>query len=182
MLLNIRFETSNVQCIIKLEYSGVDGLFDASVHLLGRWGRLGGLAGRFLYPDKLASLQVPAFFSEKSPDNRFPCSQVWHLVEHRLVRWLLRDFNLHNVHLANTFLAVSELNDITDPENKECITVVLDVHQLVDEKVELTKIWSRRFSFNPGPGRDNQINAVTNDTSLIVSHDSMISIIDFWNE
>jgi len=108
--------------------------------------------------------------------------QVWHLVEHRLVRWLLRDFNLHNVHLANTFLAVSELNDITDPENKECITVVLDVHQLVDEKVELTKIWSRRFSFNPGPGRDNQINAVTNDTSLIVSHDSMISIIDFWNE
>ena len=103
-------------------------------------------------------------------------------MEHRLVRWLLRDFNLHNVHLANNFLAVSELNDITDPENKECITVVLDVHQLVDEKVELTKIWSRRFSFNPGPGRDNQINAVTNDTSLIVSHDSMISIIDFWNE
>ena len=46
-------ETSTVQCIIKLEYSGVDGLFDASVYLSGGWGRLGGLAGRFLNPDKL---------------------------------------------------------------------------------------------------------------------------------
>ena len=65
MPLKICFDskvTITVQCIIKLEYSGVDGLFDASVYLSGRWGRLGGLAGRFLYPDKLASLQIPTFF------------------------------------------------------------------------------------------------------------------------
>ena len=55
MPLKICFDskaTSTVQCNIKLEFSGVDGLFDASVHLRRRWGRLGGLAGRFLNPDK----------------------------------------------------------------------------------------------------------------------------------
>ena len=108
--------------------------------------------------------------------------QVWQMVEHRLVRWVLKDFNLHNVHLSNTFLTVSELNDISDPENKECITVVLDVHHLVDESVKMSELWSRMFSFNPGASRENQINAVTNDTALIVSHDNIISILDFWNE
>ena len=54
MPLKICFDSKGTfRCIIKLEYSGVDGLFDASVHLRRRWGRLGGLAGRFLNPDKL---------------------------------------------------------------------------------------------------------------------------------
>jgi len=108
--------------------------------------------------------------------------QVWQMVEHRMVRWVLKDFNLHNVHLSKTFLTVSELNDISDPENKECVTVVLDVHDLVDESVKMSELWSRMFTFNPGENRENQINAVTNDTSLIVSHDNFISILDFWNE
>ena len=42
--------------------------------------------------------------------------QVWQIVEHRLVRWVLKDFNLHNVHLSKTFLTVADLN-----ENKECM-------------------------------------------------------------
>ena len=56
MPLKICFDSkviTTVQCNIKLEFSGVDGLFDASVYLSGGWGRLGGLAGRFLNPDKL---------------------------------------------------------------------------------------------------------------------------------
>ena len=108
--------------------------------------------------------------------------QVWQIVEHRLVRWVLKDFNLHNVHLSKTFLTVSELNDISDPENKECITVVLDAHHLVNESVKMSDLWSKMFSFHPGGDRENQINAVTNDTSLVVSHDNVISILDFWNE
>ena len=112
------------------------------------------------------------------------CLQVWQIVEHRLVRWELKEFNLHNVHLSNTFLTVSELNDISSEpeENKECITVVLDVNHLVDEAVKMSELWSRMFSFKPGESRENQINAVTNDTALIVSHDNIISILDFWNE
>ena len=112
----------------------------------------------------------------------FPLPKVWEMVEHRMVRWVLKAFNLHNVHLSNTFLTVSELNDINEPENKECTTVVLDVHHLVDESVKISDLWSRMFSFEPGENRENQINAVTNDTSLIVSHDNFISIFDFWNE
>ena len=104
------------------------------------------------------------------------------MVEHRMVRWVLKAFNLHNIHLSNTFLTVSELNDINEPENKECTTTVLDVHHLVDESVKISDLWSRMFSFEPGENRENQINAVTNDTSLIVSHDNFISIFDFWNE
>ena len=104
------------------------------------------------------------------------------MVEHRMVRLVLKDFNLHNIHLSNTFLTVSELNDISDPENKDCVTVVLDVHELADESVKTSELWSRMFRFNPGENRENQINAVTNDTSLIVSHDNFISILDFWNE
>ena len=67
MPLKICFDSKVTStCIIKLEYSGVDGLFDASVYLSGRWGRLGGLAGRFIYPDKLAGLKVPISFLEKN--------------------------------------------------------------------------------------------------------------------
>ena len=62
------------------------------------------------------------------------------MVEHRMVRWVLKDFNLHNVHLSKTFLTVSELNDISDPENKECITVVLDAHHLVNESVKMSDL------------------------------------------
>ena len=120
-------------------------------------------------------------FSQNNWDTKFSL-QVWQMAEHRMVRWVLKDFNLHNVHLSNTFLTVSELNDISDPENKECVTVVLDVHDLVDESVKMSELWSRMFTFNPGENRENQINVVTNDTSLIVSHDNFISILDFWNE
>ena len=44
--------------------------------------------------------------------------------------------------LFKTALTVSELNHVSDPENKEGKTAVLDVHHLVDESVKMADLWS----------------------------------------
>ena len=74
--------------------------------------------------------------------------QVWHLLEHRCLRWILRDFNLHNVHLAAHLLTVSEYNDIMEQENRESLVVVLDTRELVKEALPAEHLWSRRCIFH----------------------------------
>ena len=76
--------------------------------------------------------------------------QVWHLLEHRCVRWILRDFNLHNVHLAAHLLTVAEYNDVMEQENRESLVVVLDTRELVREALPAEQLWSRRcLGFRP---------------------------------
>ena len=107
--------------------------------------------------------------------------QVWHLLEHRLVRWLLPDFPLHNTQIAGHYLTVSELKDSHDPEDKECVVVVLDRRELVQESLATSCLWSRRWSFSPGQ-QSWIIKAVANTTSLIVSHDTFLTVLDFWGQ
>jgi hypothetical protein len=109
---------------------------------------------------------------------------VWHLLENRRVRWILDNIPLHNIHLAGNLITVSEFKDgfnmAEDPENQECLAVVLDAADLVNEKLLPQQVWSRQFSVHPGGHRDGQINAATNDTSLIVAHDTFITLFNFW--
>ena len=73
-------------------------------------------------------------------------------------------------------LSVTELNDPDDPENKECLTVLLGVRELVDESVAGKQLWSGRFSWACQKSRrGDQINDVLNTTCLNVSHDNIIS-------
>jgi hypothetical protein len=96
------------------------------------------------------------------------------------MRWILDNIPLHNIHLAGNLLTVSEFNMAEDPENQECLAVVLDTADLVNEKLVPQQVWSRQFSVHPGGDRDGQINAATNDTSLIVAHDTFLTMFDFW--
>merc|ERR1712226_457728 len=110
--------------------------------------------------------------------------QIWHFPENRLVRRILEDFPLHNIHISDPLLTLSELKDVADPENKECIVVVLDIRELTAPSMPVSNLWSRRFSFQPGDStrHPDQVNAVSNATSVIVSHDTFLTVIDFWGE
>ena len=126
------------------------------------------------------------------------------MLKHKRVRWVFKDLFFFNIHLAGIFITVTEVPNFG---TAVCKVVVLDVCDLIEENsqkshvkdsnMELTKeisedseIWSKELSFQPEKEDEAlqaglhqfSVNAVTNDTSLIVSHGPFLSIHDFWNK
>eukprot|EP00092_Neocalanus_flemingeri_P102780 GFUD01131478.1.p1 GENE.GFUD01131478.1~~GFUD01131478.1.p1 ORF type:complete len:420 (-),score=82.95 GFUD01131478.1:30-1289(-) len=107
--------------------------------------------------------------------------QVWDLVKCVLIRQVLEDLKtFYNIHLNGRFLTVSECNT-TGYEKAMCAVVVYDVSELIDTKVETKLLWKNKFEYSIGQNSE-QINAVSNSTSLVVSHASKISILNFWKD
>ena len=61
--------------------------------------------------------------------------------------------------------------------DKSAMIAIYDILELVDTKVEAKDLWVRNFDYSP-----DQICAVSNASSLIVSHDKKISILNFWKD
>ena len=88
----------------------------------------------------------------------------------------------HNVHCNGRFLTVSEFNITWRGENDEEVSVaVFDALELLDKNIEAKNLWMKTVEYSPGAYFE-QINAVSNTTSLIISHASNISILNFWKD
>lgn len=108
--------------------------------------------------------------------------QIWDLSKSELVRHVAIGKPFHNVHFNGCFLTVSEFNITCRGENDEKVTVaVYDALELLDKKIETKTLWKKTFEYSPGAYFE-QINAVSNKTSLIVTHDTNISILNFWKD
>jgi len=104
--------------------------------------------------------------------------QVWDMVNCVLIRHFMRDeFSFHNIAAHDNIIILSELNE----NNEVCSVFVHDATELLDKKVDSAKLWKRNFSF-PHGSYFEQINAVSNTTSLIVCHKGKISILNFWKD
>ena len=103
--------------------------------------------------------------------------QIWDLSKCELVRHVAEDVKpFYNVHYNGRFLTVSEANIPWRGENNEMMSVVVyDALELLDTKIETKNLWKKTFEYSPGADYE-QINAVSNKTSLIVAHASTISI------
>ena len=109
--------------------------------------------------------------------------QIWDLSKCELVRHVAEDGKpFYNVHYNGRFLTVSEANIPWRGENNEMMSVVVyDALELLDTKIETKNLWKKTFEYSPGADNE-QINAVSNKTSLIVTHASTISILNFWKD
>merc|ERR1712106_1109327 len=80
------------------------------------------------------------------------------------------------------FLTACEFNITWRGENDDELSVeVFDNLELLDSKIESKSLWKKSFKYSPGAYFE-QINAVSNQTSLIVSHASTISVLNFWKD
>ena len=96
------------------------------------------------------------------------------------IRYILEDEKAyHNIHSNGRFLTISEFDD-TMAHNDRCVAVY-DVEELVDTKVASRNLWKKNFDYLPR-GDFEQINAVSNTTSILVSHSSKISVLNFWKD
>ena len=109
--------------------------------------------------------------------------QVWDIVQSQMLRHFMEDEKpFHNIHANSIFLTISEFNDSWAGEDSDLCSVVLcDVSEMIDTKVDSKKFWKRSFDYPPGAYFE-QINAVSNTTSLIVCHSSKVSILNFWKD
>eukprot|EP00092_Neocalanus_flemingeri_P031519 GFUD01034230.1.p1 GENE.GFUD01034230.1~~GFUD01034230.1.p1 ORF type:complete len:448 (-),score=113.19 GFUD01034230.1:83-1426(-) len=109
--------------------------------------------------------------------------QIWDLAKCVQIRHISQDGKpFHNIHSNGRFLTVSEFNDTWAGDNNEmCSVEVYDVLELIDPKVAEKNLWKKSFDYSPGQYFE-QINAVSNTTSLVVSHASKISILNFWKD
>jgi hypothetical protein len=109
--------------------------------------------------------------------------QIWDLSKSELVRHVGEDEKpFHNVHFNGRFLTVSEFNITWRGENDEKVSeAVYDAMELLDKKIKTENLWKKTFEYSPGAYFE-QINAVSNKTSLIISHASTISILNFWKD
>jgi WD40 repeat protein len=109
--------------------------------------------------------------------------QIWDLSKCELLRHVADDGKpFYNVHYNDHFLTVSEANIPWRGENDGMMSVaVYDALELADTKIETKNLWKKTFEFSPGADYE-QINAVSNKTSLIVTHASTISILNFWKD
>eukprot|EP00092_Neocalanus_flemingeri_P015066 GFUD01016273.1.p1 GENE.GFUD01016273.1~~GFUD01016273.1.p1 ORF type:complete len:387 (-),score=69.86 GFUD01016273.1:41-1201(-) len=105
--------------------------------------------------------------------------QIWDMVMCVQVRHILKDEKpYHNIHLNERFLTISEFNRTN---NEACSVAVYDVLELIDTTIDKTNLWNMNSAYSPG-GFFKQVNAVSNMTSLIVSHTSKISVLNFWKD
>ena len=109
--------------------------------------------------------------------------QVWDMVRCELVRQVEQDGKpFHNIHSNGRFLTACEFNITWRGENDDELSVeVFDNLELLDSKIESKSLWKKSFKYSPGAYFE-QINAVSNQTSLIVSHASTISVLNFWKD
>jgi len=109
----------------------------------------------------------------------WPGIQVWDIMRSHLIRHVDSEGNhFHKIHLHGRFLTVSEVNKFDEDNNSEVL--IYDVTELLELKFEATKLWKKSFKFPLGP--HGPINAVSNKTSLIVSHGSAVSTYYFWKD
>ena len=109
--------------------------------------------------------------------------QVWDLVRCELVRHVEQGgMPFHNIHCNGRFITICELN-MTRRGKKDAkpLVKVFDTLELVDSKIESKDLWTKCVSYSPGHYFE-QINAVSNKTSLIVHHASTISVLNFWKD
>merc|ERR1712142_1350226 len=89
-----------------------------------------------------------------------------------------------SVHIKNRFLTTCGKNETWRQESDKPLSVVLfDINQLTDSSYKSTSLWRRNWNYY----RDDlfywgQVNAVTNSTSLIVAHDSVVTLLNFWKD
>jgi len=109
--------------------------------------------------------------------------QIWDMVKCVKIRHILEEkLPYHNIHTNRRFLTISEYNDTWAGEHHEsCSVSVYDVLELVNTKIEDKNLWFKDSDYLPGEYFE-QVNAVTNTTSLIVSHASKLSISNFWKD
>ena len=104
--------------------------------------------------------------------------QVWDMVNCVLIRHFMKDgFSFHNIAAHENIITLSQLNE----QNEHCSVDVINATELLNKKLEAAKLWKRSLTFTPGSYFE-QINAVSNTTSLIVCHRGKISIHNFWKD
>jgi len=112
--------------------------------------------------------------------------QIWDMVKCELVRHVAQDGKyFHNIHFNGRLLTVCELN-ITEENDEELSVEVFDALELLDSKIESKNLWKKSYNYSPEANMHNlhveQINAVSNQTSLIVAHVSRFSILNYWKD
>ena len=112
--------------------------------------------------------------------------QVWDMVKCVKIRQVEEDgAKFYNIHTNGRFLTVSELNDSWAADGNRMRSVaVYDALDLINTKLETQNLWKKLFEFPTGENYEQnlQINSVLNTTSLVVSHASKISIMNFWKD
>ena len=107
--------------------------------------------------------------------------QIWNITNGSLLRHITEtDKGYHSVHIKNRFLTTCENNETW----RQPLSVMLfDVNQLTDSSYKLTSLWRRNWKYYyDDQFYLGQVNAVTNSTSLIVAHDSVVTLHDFWKD
>jgi len=111
----------------------------------------------------------------------WPGIQVWDIMRSHLIRHFDSEGNnFHNIHLHGRFLTVSEVNRREFDEDNESEVLIYDVTELLELKFEATKLWKKSLKFPQSPY--GLIYAISNKTSLIVSHGSAVSTYNFWKD
>ena len=106
--------------------------------------------------------------------------QVWDMVNGIQTRHILEhEKHLDKVHSNGRFLTISEFNN--EWADSMCLVAVYDVQELIDTTIATKDLWENHLYYSPG-GYAEQINAASNTTSLVVSHASTISILNFWKD
>merc|ERR1712215_382729 len=109
--------------------------------------------------------------------------QVWDMNSGVQTRYILQNGkHFHNIHIGGRFLTVSECNNTRTRDTTELLTVtVYDINEILDTRTDTKKLWKRSFNFPQG-GHYENINAVSNTTSLLVSHGSKLEVLNFWKD
>ena len=111
--------------------------------------------------------------------------QIWNITNGSLLRHIEETAKAyHNVHIKNRFLTTCEHNETWRQESEKPLSVVLfDVNQLTDSSYKSTSLWRRNWNYYwDDLFYRGQVNAVTNSTSLIVAHDSVVTLLNFWKD
>ena len=108
--------------------------------------------------------------------------QIWDMARCEPVRHLYLDgAHFHNIHLYGRFITICEVNMTRRGKDIQLSLKVFDTLDLVNSKIESKDLWSKCYSYSPGHYFE-KIDAVSNQTSLIVYHASTISILNFWKD
>ena len=133
----------------------------------------------------MLSLTFPHVFVVGGDD--WPGVQVWNITTGHLVRHVDNHQGgkpFHNIHHNGRFLTISEYNTNTTwrgQTDKELEVIVYDGSELLDTKIDSKNLWKKSLEYSPGEPFE-QINAVSNQTCLVVAHGSFISILNFWKD
>ena len=110
--------------------------------------------------------------------------QIWDMVNSVKIRHILKDVkHFRRICLNSCFLTISEFNKPWIQDNNETYSVVVyDVLELLDTTIAEESLWKKTFDYSLGEDYKEQINVCLNKTSLLVSHSSKISILNFWKD